>query len=79
LGLPAVASASPANARAASRSGFGDRVLCVTDEDWRHTLERLYERPDDRLEIAEAGQATALTAYSEESLLCRWDQIFETL
>ena len=79
LGLPVMASASPANARAASLAGLGNRVLCVTEEDWRHTLERLYERPDDRLEIAEAGQATALTTYSEESLVCRWDQLFETL
>jgi hypothetical protein len=79
LGLPVVASASPANARAASLTGFSDRVLCVTNEDWRRTLERLYERPDDRLKIAEAGQATALTTYSEESLACRWDQLFETL
>ena len=79
LGLPVMASASPANVRAASLAGLGDRVLCVTEEDWRHRLERLYERPDDRLEIAEAGQATALTTYSEESLVCRWDQLFETL
>ena len=79
LGLPVVASASPANTRAASLAGVSDRVLCVTDEDWRHTLENLYERPEDRLELAEAGQATDLTAYSEESLARRWDQLFESL
>ena len=80
LGLPVVASASPANVRAASLAGLSDRVLCSTVEDWRRILESLYAaRPDDRLAIAEAGQAAALTAYSEESLARRWDRLFETL
>ena len=79
LGLPVVASASPANVRAASLAGLSDRVLCSTVEDWRRTLESLHARPEDRLAIAEAGQAAALTAYSEESLVRRWDRLFETL
>ena len=79
LGLPVVASASPANVRAASLAGLSDRVLCSTVEDWRRILESLHARPEDRLAIAEAGQAAALTAYSEESLVRRWDRLFETL
>ena len=54
-------------------------MLCSTVEDWRRTLESLHARPEDRLAIAEAGQAAALTAYSEESLVRRWDRLFETL
>lgn len=79
LGLPVVASASPANVRAASLAGLGDRVLCSTADDWRRTLESLHARPEDRLAIATAGQETALTAYSEESLAQRWDRLFESL
>jgi len=79
LGLPVVASASPANVRAASLAGLGDRVLCSTADDWRRTLESLHARPEDRLAIATAGRETALTVYSEESLAQRWDRLFESL
>ncbi len=79
LGLPVVASASPANVRAASLAGLGDRVLCSTADDWRRTLESLHARPEDRLAIATAGQGIALTVYSEESLAQRWDSLFESL
>jgi len=79
LGLPVVASASPSHVRAASLAGLGDRVLCSTADDWRRTLESLHVRPEDRLAIATAGQETALTAYSEESLAQRWDRLFESL
>ena len=79
LGLPVVASASPANVRAASLAGLEDQVLCTTSEDWRQTLEHLHARPDDRLAVATAGQAAALTVYSDESLSQRWDRLFESL
>ncbi len=79
LGLPVVASASPANLRAASLAGLQDQVLCSTAEDWRRTLMNLYARPDNRLAIASAGQAVALTKYSEETLAQRWDRLFESL
>ena len=79
LGLPVVASATPANVRASSLAGLGDRVLCSTAEDWRLTLERLHVGPEERLEIASAGQAVAVSSYSEESLAQRWDRLFESL
>lgn len=79
LGLPVVASASPANLRAASLTGFEDQVLCSTVEDWRCTLENLYSQPENRLTIASAGQTVALSNYSEESLAQRWDRLFESL
>jgi len=79
LGLPVVASASPANMRAASLASLEDRVLCTTSDDWRQTLDYLHHGPEDRLAIAQAGQAAALSAYSEESLVQRWDHLFESL
>ena len=79
LGLPVVASATPANERASSLAGLGDRVLCSTAEDWRLTLERLHVGPEERLEIVSAGQAVALSFYSEEALAQRWDRVFESL
>ena len=79
LGLPVVASASSAHTRAASLAGIDGQVLCTTSDDWKRALERLHERPDERLAIAEAGQATALSAYSDESLACRWDLLLESL
>jgi glycosyltransferase involved in cell wall biosynthesis len=79
LGLPVVASATPANVRATRVAGIGERVLCSTVDDWRHALQQLHFQPEERLEIASAGQAAALTAYSEESLALRWDRLFESL
>ncbi len=79
LGIPVVASASPANIRAASSAGLSDRILCSTTSDWERILGELHACPDDRLEIARLGQAAALTAYSEESLAARWDRLFESL
>ena len=77
--FPVVASATPANVRAASLAGLGDRVLCSTNTDWENILKGLHARPEDRLAVASAGQATALTAYSEESLAERWDRLFRSL
>jgi hypothetical protein len=79
LGLPVVASATPANLRASSLAGLEDRVLCSTVDDWRLTLERLYLGLEERLEIASAGQAVALSSYSEETLAQHWDRVFESL
>jgi len=79
LGLPVVVSASSAHVRAASLADIAGQVLCTTSDDWRRVLERLHERPDERLRIAEAGQAAALSTYSEESLASRWDRLFESL
>jgi glycosyltransferase involved in cell wall biosynthesis len=79
LGLPVVASANPANVRAASLAGLQDQVLCSTTDDWRRALESLQACPEDRFALASAGQAAARTVYSEESLAQRWDRLFETL
>ena len=79
LGLPVVASATPANERASTLAGLGCRALCVSAEDWRLTLERLYLGLEERLEIASAGQAVALSSYSEETLAQHWDRVFESL
>jgi len=79
LGLPVVASASQSNIRAASLAGLEDRTICATSTDWEQALRNLHSYPDVRLAAAEAGQATALDAYSEESLAQRWDRLFDSL
>jgi glycosyltransferase involved in cell wall biosynthesis len=79
LGLPVVASASPANVRAASLAGVDELLVCSTGEEWDRALESLRTHPEDRLRIARAGQDTALNTYSEESLAQRWDRLFESL
>jgi len=79
LGLPVVASPSPAHDRATSLAGMGGQVLCATSDDWERVLERLYKWPAERLEIAEAGQAAALSVYSDGSLASRWDRLFRSL
>ena len=60
-------------------AGVEDRFLCSTTEDWSQALAELHARPSTRLAIAEAGQATALAVYSEESLAERWDRLFDSL
>ena len=79
LGLPVVASASQSNIRAASLAGLEDRTICATSTDWEQALRNFHSYPDVRLAAAEAGQATALDAYSEESLAQRWDRLFDSL
>ncbi len=79
LGLPVVVSANPAHTRAAELAGLGNRVLCSTTEDWETTLAELSSRPDLRLKIALAGQATARASYSDKSLATRWDRVIENL
>lgn len=79
LGLPVVVSANPAHLRAAKLAGSAHRVVCSTVEDWETALAELSSVPDLRLEIALAGQAVARSAYSDESVAMRWDQVFESL
>lgn len=79
LGLPVVVSANPAHIRAAELAGLANRVVCSTAGDWEKTLVELSSRPDLRLEVALAGQATAQAAYSDESLAMRWDRVIESL
>ena len=79
LGLPVIASSSPSHLRAATLAGLEGQSLCSTAEDWQEVLRGLHNDPEKRLTIALAGQAAALTVYSEESLAQRWDQLFDSL
>ena len=77
MGLPAIASASPAYARAMTAAGLD--LVCANDGDWRRHLERLVTDAALRADAGRRGRAYAEAHFSEEQLLTRWDQLFATL
>ena len=79
LGLPVIASATQAHERALLTAGSRGAVLCSTESDWERSLTVFANRPEVRLEHAKAGQAAALSTYSEESLARRWDDVLRSL
>lgn len=77
LGLPVVASASPAYTRAMQAAGTN--LACVTAEHWRETLLRLIDDEALRAEAGRRGRAWAEAEFGEAQLLARWDAVFASL
>lgn len=77
MGLPVVTSSTPAYER--TMRGAGVSMTCRTPDEWTATLGRLLEDEAARREAGQRGLAYAQAAYSEASLLQKWDQVFESL
>ena len=77
MGLPVIAAASPAYARAMTAAGLD--LVCANEGDWRRQLERVVTDAALRADAGQRGRAHAETHFSEEQLLLRWDRLFETL
>ena len=72
LGLPVVASATPAYRRTMAGAGLHD--VCTTVDDWVDALSRLTD-PAERAVAAERGAAYVETTHREERILEQWDEL----
>lgn len=78
LGLPVVASATPAYDRAMRAAGIA--LTCATPDDWNRTLESLVNSsPEELQQLGERGWDFADTAYSREQFIRRFDEVFDSL
>jgi glycosyltransferase involved in cell wall biosynthesis len=73
LGMPVLASDTPAYRRAMSDAGLD--LLCSNDGEWRTALERMIAASDsERQRMGEIGQAYSKRAYSRDEFLRRFDR-----
>jgi glycosyltransferase involved in cell wall biosynthesis len=77
MGMPVVASSTPAYRRA--MAGAGQDLCCESEEQWARVLQRLISSQDAREDAGQTGQAFAELQYSDERLLEVWDRVFESL
>lgn len=77
MGLPTLATATPAHRRA--MRGAGLDMGCVGPEDWRIALERFSENEQERQIASVAGRGYVARYHTENATIQRWDQVLETL
>lgn len=77
MGMPVVASATPAYTRA--MLGAGLNLTCSDKEQWLSTLEHLLADEAVRRDAGCRGKAYADREFGEGRLLARWDAVFASL
>jgi len=77
MGMPVVTSASPAYKRAMHAAGMN--YAANSEADWLNFLERLIGDDAERREAGSLGKTYIEKAFSEESLLARWDAVFASV
>ena len=77
MGIPTIASASPAHTRAMEEAGVA--LACPDPESWLDALRRLASREDERRRASRLGRAHVLEKWNEATLLQRWDRVMESL
>ncbi len=77
MGVPVVASASPAYARVMDQCGLP--MVCRTADDWVRTLTSYMDDEKARREAAQRGRHYVETHCSEEALVRRWDDVFASI
>jgi glycosyltransferase involved in cell wall biosynthesis len=77
MGIPTVASATPAYVR--TMRAAGQDLHCPSEEAWVDTLLRLIEDEEARRGAGRRGRAFADRHYGDERLLEAWDRVFESL
>jgi glycosyltransferase involved in cell wall biosynthesis len=78
LGMPVLASATPAYERAMQRAGAD--LLCHDAAEWRTQLERMIaSRPSDLERFGQSCRFFADRAYSREEFLRRFDAVFQAI
>jgi glycosyltransferase involved in cell wall biosynthesis len=78
MGLPAIASATPAYRRA-MQDVQTPEYACESAPQWIAALERMMKNENVREEAATRGRRYAETKYGTESLFARWDAVFASL
>jgi len=73
-----VTSATPAYQRAMRDAGL-QGLACRDQGEWITAIERMIGDESLRREAGVRGQIFAATQYSEEALLARWDNVFQSI
>lgn len=77
MGMPTIASSTPAYARAMEKCGLN---LCCNDQkEWADKLEHLVRDCHARKEAGTRGKECAETVYSEDRYLEQWDALFQSV
>jgi glycosyltransferase involved in cell wall biosynthesis len=74
MGMPVLASATPAHNRALQDSGLEKGL--TSPQEWREALERFMSDEETRRRAGQTGRTFAETFHSNEKWLARWDQVF---
>src|SRR5262249_10506730 len=74
MGLPVLASATPAHTRAMKQCGLD--MTCTTQQDWLSALEYYASNEPARKHAGQAGKAFVEANHSEEKTLELWDKVF---
>ncbi len=77
LGLPTLASATPAYARVSRESGLD--ITCNTNADWEKKLDLLFKDSDYAEETVRCGQKYLMENHTSEILLLKWDQAIQSV
>ena len=78
MGMPVVASATPAYLRAMEAVGSED-LACEGDKEWLTAIERMMDDETLRHDVGQAGKEYTDSFYSEEVMLARWDAMFSSI
>jgi glycosyltransferase involved in cell wall biosynthesis len=74
MGMPVLASATPAHNRALQEAGLGRGV--TSPQEWRDALDEYISDEQVRKRAGQAGRRFAESVHSDERWLARWDQVF---
>lgn len=79
LGLPVIASDTPAHRRAVELAGAPTDTLCRGTEDWKSTIGAYASSVLARKFAADTGYSAALGSYGDKTVLQSWDRVFESV
>jgi glycosyltransferase involved in cell wall biosynthesis len=77
MGMPVVATATPAYRRAMAAAG--QDLCCESEDEWVEALLRLIKSRESREGAGQSGRAFAEREYGDERLLEAWDRVFDSL
>ena len=78
MGMPVVASATPAYRRSMGEAGL-ESLACSDRGEWAAALDRMMTDENLRRAAGERGRAVTQRLYNTESLLARWDSVFASI
>tara|TARA_B100000686_G_C16360320_1_gene747379 strand:- start:8 stop:727 length:720 start_codon:yes stop_codon:yes gene_type:complete len=79
LGIPVIASATPAHVRAFEVAGMSSKALCYSVDDWVEAISYFGKNRQALFELSSLGQKAALGIYSEDGLSNSWDSVFKSV
>lgn len=79
LGLPVLASDSPAHRRAVVLAGVAEDTLCNEGSDWSRALRQYAFEPGACRSASEAGHQAALGPYGSDAVMEAWDGVMASI